>query len=281
MTTYKIIQTITNNLVRARDLNDHEVILAGRGIGFGKRANDLVSSARVENMFSLVSEEERKQFSQLLRTTSPKLIELANDMIRLIQSRIDKPFNEHIHVALTDHIAFLVRRCKMGLPIESPFALETSTLYPKEYEIAKEVVKKLSDELELRIPVGEASFITMHIISAVHGESLRNLQETNRLITKLVSILEEKLGEEIEKTSLNYVRLVTHIRFIIERLRRGEVLDAPEDMIQYVRSSYPQCYYLAWTLLRAMQLDLKQDIGDAEIFYLSMHIYRYIQHKEE
>jgi transcriptional antiterminator len=280
MTSYKIIQTITNNMVRARDINDHEVILTGKGIGFGKRVNDLVPSNKVESTFSLVSKEEQQHFSELLRYTSPKLVELSNQMIQYIQSKVDKPLNEHIHVALTDHIAFLVRRCKMGLPIENPFSVETATLYPKEYSIAVEVMQMLSTKLNLKIPLGEAGLTAMHIISSVHDETMANIQESNRLISKLVSIIETRTGEKLDTNNLNYVRLITHIRFAIERIRRGETLNAPEDLVRHVREAYPQSYYFAWTLIRTIQREMHKNVEDAEVFYLSMHIYRYIQYKE-
>ena len=39
--------------------------------------------------------------------------------------------NEHIHIALTDHIAFSFKRVKQGYDITNPFMLETKSLYPK------------------------------------------------------------------------------------------------------------------------------------------------------
>ena len=213
----------------------------------------------------------------MVQVTSPQVVELAHEIIMQIQSRVNKPLSEHIHVALTDHIAFLVRRCKMGLPIENPFDLQTATLYPKEYAIASEIVDVLSSRLKLKIPSGEAGFISLHIISALHNETMTQLQEENYLIAKLVSVLEKQLNREIDKNSLSYVRLLTHIRFCIERIRRNETLQAPSEMIAHIRETYPRCYELAQMMLQGVQDELNCPINDAEVFYMSLHLYRYMQ----
>ena len=275
MTSYKIVKTISNNIVLAQDINDHEVFLRGKGIGFGKRKGDLVSSESVEKLFTLVDANEQQLYHQLLKTTSPRLIEIASDMIQYIQSQVDKPLNEHIHVALTDHIAFLVRRCRMGVPIENPFLLETQVLYPKEYAISEEVMHRLEQELNLRIPASEAGFIALHVITALSIQTLENIQKQTYLIAKMVRIMENHFEQKLDKNSLNYVRLITHFRFVIERVERGEQLDAPQDMIDSIRKAYPECYALSWKIIKSLQQDLRKPISEAEVFYLSLHLYRF------
>jgi transcriptional antiterminator len=276
MTSYKIVKPITNNIIRALDINDHEVILIGKGIGFNRKKNDVISSTSVENIFTLLDTKEQSLYTNLIKTTSPKLIELANDMIIYIQSQVEKPLNEHIHVALTDHIAFLVRRCKMGIPIANPFSLETSTLYPKETRIAAEVVQRLSDELNLQIPSGEIGFITLHIITALSEQTLEKIQRESYLVTKLIAIIENQAKEPLDHESLNYTRLVTHIRFIIERVQRDEILDAPDELVDSIRKAYPECYSLAFKLIKSLQQELNKTIAMSEVFYLSLHLYRFI-----
>lgn len=275
MTSYKIVKTISNNIVLALDINEHEVFLRGKGIGFGRRKGDRVSSESVEKLFTLVDENEQQLYHQLLKTTSPRLIEIASDMIQYIQSQVDKPLNEHIHVALTDHIAFLVRRCRMGVPIENPFLLETQVLYPKEYAIAEEVMHRLEQELNLRIPASEAGFIALHVITALSIQTLESIQKQAYLIAKMVRIMENHFEQKLDKNNLNYVRLITHFRFVIERVERGEQLDAPQDIMDSIRKAYPECYALSWKIVKSLQQDLRKPISEAEVFYLSLHLYRF------
>lgn len=52
---------------------------------------------------------------------SEKLIELMNDIMLYIQEKRNLHSNEHIHIALTDHISFAIKRLKQGLTIDNPF----------------------------------------------------------------------------------------------------------------------------------------------------------------
>lgn len=275
-TSYKVIKVVNNNIVRARDINDSEVILIGKGVGFSKKANDYISSVHVEDTFILRDKKETSLYKQLLQTTSPKLIDLSNEVIAYIQKNTDKPLNEHIHIALTDHIAFLVRRCKMGIPIDNPFLYETSNLYPKETQIAKNVIEMLNYRLNLEIPEGEVGFITLHIISSVTNMHISDIQSSNMLIKQLVEIIEKQVKFPLNKKTLVYSRLMTHLRFAIERISRGETIKTPLEFESVVEDTCPECYALALKLTAVMQNELKKHVNKSEAVYLSLHIYQLI-----
>lgn len=273
-TSYKIIKVITNNIIQASDINDQEIILIGKGIGFGKKSNDLISSYNVDTTFLIKNESETSLYKRLLMTTSPRLIEISQDVITYIQTCTDKPLNEHIHVALTDHIAFLVRRCKMGIPIDNPFLYETKSLYPKETEVARHVIDLLNEKLSIDIPENEIGFITLHIISSVTNTQISDIQKTNILIEKLIRVIEQQMDFSIDRTTLVASRLITHLRFMIERIQRNEHMEVPSSMKSMMKESYPECYSLSVKLIKIIQNDLKERINSSEAVYLSLHLYQ-------
>lgn len=275
-TAYRVIKTVTNNIVFAHDINNSEIILIGKGVGYGKKVNDYISSANVDNIFVLKDKKETSLYKDLLLTTSPKLIDICTDVISFIQSKTKKQLNEHIHIALTDHIAFLVRRCKMGIPIDNPFTYETSNLYPEETEIAKDVVNILDNRLNLDIPSSEVGFITLHIISSVTNSNISDIQQSNILISKLIDIIETQIESSINKSSLIYSRLITHLRFAIKRITRGEILKTPLEFESLVENQCPECYSLALKLTVVMQHELKMPVDKTEAIYLALHIYQLI-----
>ncbi|MBQ9328872.1 MAG: transcription antiterminator [Solobacterium sp.] len=274
-TSYRVVKTISNNLVRARDVNDRDVFLTGKGIGFGKKQNDIISNEHVESVFSLETKKEQSLYEELLNTTSPALIEVANEVISYIQSQFTTPLNEHIHVALTDHIAFMVRRCKMGIPIENPFSIETASLYPRETEVAKHAVEILEEKLRLNIPSDEIGFITLHIITSLSEKTFHKIQQETALLDKLISIIESQFQISVKTDDLNYSRLVTHIRFLLERQDRNEFLTAPVEMMEHVRTYYPICYTVAYKLVKTIEQYTGSSVPDNEIFYLALHVYRF------
>ena len=274
-TVYKVKEIITNNIVRAVNGEDVEVLLIGKGIGFSRHKNDVITSKGVHNIFELKDKQEKNLYNQLLKTISPKLIELANDSIDYIQNRVNQPVNEHIHIALTDHIAYMVRRCKLGVPLGNPFEIEIENLYPKEYKIAKGVVEYLSEELNMYIPKSEVSFITLHIVSALSSDSLASVQKHTKLMLKLINVIESSLMCVLDRQSLNYVRLITHLRFAIERVERKERLDVPKEFSDVLREKHKELYTLAYKLVMILQKELNTEVSPAEITYLTIHLYQF------
>ena len=273
-TNYRIIKVINNNIVRVYDSFDQEIILIGKGIGFNKKGLGIISSENVENFFILKNKQEQLLYSQLLETTSPKLISIVTDIISYIQSQVDKPLNEHIHIALTDHIAFLVRRCQIGLPIENPFLYETLSLYPKEALISEQVVEILKKKLNLDIPRGEVGFITLHIMSSLKNDTYMNVQKATNLIGRMTMLIQEELGVTIDKQSLDYNRFITHIHFAIERVQRNEAVKMPNEIINALKK-HKQIYAIATKLYKIMQEELNTKLDNSEICYLALHLHRF------
>ena len=75
-------------------------------------------------MFLLKSEEEQEQYKQLLAQVDEDVIEMMNDIVTHIQKRVNIPLNEHIHISLTDHIAFAIKRFQQGMGLKNPFYLK-------------------------------------------------------------------------------------------------------------------------------------------------------------
>lgn len=275
METYTAKEIITNNIVRAVNNMGDNVILIGKGIGFKKHENDVISPSGVNNIYTIKDKQETSLYNQLLKTTSPKLVDITNDCIDYIQNHVNQSLNEHIHVALTDHIAFMVRRCKMNLPILNPFEVEINGIYPNEYKIAQNVVNYLSEELSLFIPKSEISFITLHIVSSLNNDSLVNTNKHTALIMKILNLIEQDFSIKLQHSDLNFIRLITHIRFSIERIERNEKLEVPKEMEELIKDKYKELYTLAYKIVKIMQNELNKSIDQAEVIYFTMHLYRF------
>lgn len=272
---FRISKVITNNLVRATDKDSKEVILTGCGIGYSKKTNDLVSIEKIENIFVLQNKNEAHLYDQLLKNVSPKLIEIANSCIIYIQSQFNKPLTDHIHIALTDHICFLVKRYKMGIPLNNPFSYQTNALYPKETKVAKEVLKKLNHDLHIKIPDVEVSFIALHIVSTLSDNALENIVQDNYIIQMITETLEEEFGIIINKSTLNYARFITHLKFMIERVKTGSSVKVPIDIIELVKYKHSTCYALSWKLAKIVQQQIRLKVPEEEIILLSLHLFRF------
>lgn len=265
---------LNNNVLIGEHITFGEVVVIGNGIGFNRKKGDELSTEAAEKMFVLTNERDQKNYLKLLPFIEDNLQKVIISAIELIKQKTRSPLNEHIHVAFTDHLLFAINRIKNGLELGNPFLMETKTLYPKEFTIALDVVNLINEHLSVSLPEGEAGFIAVHIHSAITNKNLSEVNRYNQLISQLIDMVEEKFQFKIDKESIDYMRLVRHLRFTIERVKNGDVVKEPEKIAFLLKNEYPVCYNLSWKLIKVMQQVLQKPIYDAEAVYLTMHLQR-------
>ncbi|MEH7085961.1 transcription antiterminator [Neobacillus drentensis] len=269
-----IEKVLNNNVLIAEHPSYGEVVLIGKGIGFNRKHGDLIEKDSAEKLFVLKNEKEQQNYIKLLPFIDNEFLEVIIASIELIKQRTNSMLNEHIHVALTDHLMFALTRASQGMEMKNPFLVETKALYRHEYEVAKEVVQLIKDNTGISFPIGEVGFIALHIHSAITNKDLSDVNQHSQLVSRLVDMVEEQLEIEIDKEGIDYMRLVRHLRFAIERVVNGEKVDEPEKISSLLKDEYPICYNLSWKLIKVMQQSLKLKVFDAEAVYLTMHLQR-------
>lgn len=274
MSNLVINKVLNNNVLIASDFEYGEVVLIGKGIGFNRKPNEEIDSENAEKLYVLKDEKEQKNYIKLIPYLEDNLQQAIISAIDLIKRRTDEGLSEHIHVALTDHLLFTITRLSQGMEIRNPFLIETKTLYPMEYSIAIEVLELFRENMQVYLPEGEAGFIALHIHSAISNKQLSEVNQHSQLVTRLVNMIEEQLETTIDKEGIDYMRLVRHLRFAIERVRSGEKVEEPEKIASLLKQEYPLCYNLSWKLIKVMQQTLKTPVFDAEAVYLTMHLQR-------
>ncbi|TKC14346.1 glucose PTS transporter transcription antiterminator GlcT [Robertmurraya kyonggiensis] len=270
----QIKKTLNNNVLIGEHDEYGEVVLIGKGISFNRKQGEVVDPSLAEKFFVLKDNKEKENYLKLLPFLDNDLQELIISCIELIKTRSNAVLNEHIHVALTDHLMFAITRLSKGMEMRNPFLIETKALYPFEYEIAREVVGLIKEKTDIELPEGEVGFVALHIHSAVMNKSLSEVNQHSQLVTKLVNMIEERLEIILDKESIDYMRLVRHIRFTIERVRTGEKVEEPKKITLLLKEEYPVCYNLSWKLIKVMQQELKKPVYNAEAVYLTMHLQR-------
>ncbi|WP_080848704.1 glucose PTS transporter transcription antiterminator GlcT [Cytobacillus gottheilii] len=274
MNNYRIKKALNNNVIIGTHDEFGEVVIIGKGVGFNRKKDDLISEEAIEKLFVLKNEKEKENYIKLLPFVEDELHQAIISSIDYIKKRTKNSLNEHIHVALTDHLMFAVSRLANGMEMKNPFLIETKTLYPFEYDIAKEVVGIIERKTDVHLPEGEVGFVALHIHSAVLNKDLSEVNQHSQLVSHIVNMIEDQLDIKIDKDSIDYMRLVRHIRFTIERVNTGEKVEEPIKISSLLKEEYPMCYNLSWKLIKIMQQQLKKPVFSAEAVYLTMHLQR-------
>ncbi|GAB6990808.1 glucose PTS transporter transcription antiterminator GlcT [Paenibacillus pini] len=281
MSGLQVSKVLNNNVIIAHHPQHDEVVVIGKGIGFNRKAGDEMPLSSVEKMFILTNEQEQEQYKQLVPHVEEELIEVINEGILYVKEHSELPVNEHIQIALTDHIAFAMRRQEQGLVIQNPFLYETREMYPEEFRMGEYMLELIHKKLGVELEPDEAGFIALHIHSALTNQHITQVKGNSHLIADLVSLVETSIAYHVPRNSLDYSRLVTHLRFAIERIRRGESVQENASLEKLLKQEYPQIYALACELIILMEERLKESVYAAEACYLTLHLQRLVQKKEQ
>lgn len=219
-----IEKIINNNIVSAVDSKGREVVVMGRGLGFGMKPGRQIQENKIEKVFRIKSQTLAEQFKDLLADMPLEHVKVSSDIITYAKENLKLKLNQSIYVTLTDHINFAITRYQQGIKPQNALLWEIKRFYSREYELGMYAVKTIEEKLRLRLPEDEAGFIALHFLNAEYGTDIRDAVKFPNLVKKILEIVEEKLQIELDETSLHYERFVTHIKFLLQRVYRKELL---------------------------------------------------------
>ncbi|MCH1639356.1 PRD domain-containing protein [Paenibacillus timonensis] len=274
MNSLRVSKVLNNNVIIANHPERGEVVVIGKGIGFNRKTGDSIPLEAVEKMFILTNQQEQEQYKQLVPQVDEQLIEIIGEIIMYITRKTQTDLNEHIHIALTDHLAFAIKRAEQDIAFHNPFLFETKEIYPMEFELAEYAIGLIKERLGVDLGEDEIGFVALHINSAMTNRHISEVRGHAQLIADLVGIIEAELHFSILRHSLDYSRLLTHLRFAIERIRRGEQVSEVDKLEMLLKQEYPDLYSLAYKLTKVMEQRLKMPVYQAEVSYLTMHLHR-------
>ena len=202
------------------------------------------------------------------------VVQAVIESVNIISDAAIRTDDKSLVVALTDHIIFAYKRLKQNQVISNPFAIETQHLYSDAYQIAKQVINNLNQTLDVYFPKMKSALL--HCIASNSEDlSMHDISVINKLISKIMTIIETDLNHEIDKTTIQYQRFIRHIQFLIYRLTKGENVAAQDNFISMLKQLYPQCFNTAYKILKMIQRQFDVIIDESEIVYLALHIYHF------
>ncbi|MCT8137616.1 PRD domain-containing protein [Anaerobacillus sp. CMMVII] len=270
----RIDRILNNNAVVVVD-GEKEKIVMGNGIAFQKRKNDIIPKHKIEKVF-ILRDQSSEKFQQLLATLPEKHIELAEKVIDYAEGYLEQPLNDHIHIALTDHLSFALERLEQGFTIQNKLKNEIKLLYKKEFEIGLWAKEEIQKELGIEIPNDEVAHIALHIHTAKMGsKSMSETMQKAEVLNDFISKLEEKLTIKIDESSIDYQRLITHLRFALARLeedRSFEPID--QDMFKLIKDKYKTAYNYAEEICDYIKQEYGIEFPPSQIAYITLHFQR-------
>lgn len=267
---FRVVKPLNNNGLLALTGEGREVILLGKGIGFGRKNGERIERLPGAKVYTLVPDGKRSAL-QAINSINPQAVELAARILE--EARMVFPaIADDILLPMADHIAMALERKRRGIRLPNPLQHDIMAMFPDEYRIAERGLAAIREERGEELPSEEAGYLSLHIHAGISeqnvGDSLTNI----RLASDCITGIERALGVTFQRTELKYTRLISHVCYMILRIRAHE--EVPIQMDEYVQKMYPEAYALAQDSCDALAARLQLPVASAEVTLLAIHIQR-------
>jgi len=267
----RITKILNNNAVVVLD-GDEEKIAIGAGVGYEKKKKDIVNKAKIEKLF--VSKESEKLQQLLLRIPEEHFM-IAEEIIAYAEEKLGTQLNDHIRIALTDHISFAIDREKQGIHVKNKLLPEIKVLYKKEFEIGLWAVQLIEEKCDMKIAIDEAAFIALHVHAMkIQDGDLHEVVRQTSVLKDMVQTISDTLGIKVESMDIAYERLIHHLRFAIIRLKENEQHTMDEEMIQMIKRKFPIAFDCSSKVAQKLSSQHGIHLPEDELGYITLHIER-------
>ena len=270
-----IEKVINNNIISAYEKSGAEVIVMGRGIGFKKKQGEVVPADQISKIFRIKSRTLTEQFKELLANMPLERVRISDEIISHAKDHLKLKLNQSIYVTLTDHINFAIERVSQGIEPQNALLWEIKRFYPQEFQLGIYALELIQDRLGILLPEDEAGFIALHFVNAEYGTDIRDAVKFPDQMQAIVDIVEHDLGILLDESSLHYERFMTHIKFLIQRIYRKELLSSEDrELSLMMRRKDPREYQCSVKVAEYIMQATGSRLSEEEIMYLSVHIRR-------
>ena len=271
---FRVERVINNNVIVVLQ-DDREVILTGRGLGFGQQPGGTYDPSRVERRFVLDDDRSAEGFTSIISEIPYEVLVLSNRVADHLADSAGIHLSSAAQLALADHIQFAVQRLASGQRLEHPLLWELKSTYRTEFTAALEILEMIREATGVVMPVDEAGFITMHLVNSELTGDLDATMGTATAVQDIVGIVRAHLGVALTPDSAAYARFLTHVKFAVQRIEDDQLLvGADTQLYDMVRTKDPRAHECAVAIASYVEQRYGVALPEEELLYLMVHINR-------
>ncbi len=272
----KILKIFNNNAVATVSSNGEDLILTGSGIGFKKKVGDEVDPSKIEKRYYYQGNEKNALYQFFIRT--PEMyFKISQEIMDIAQRRLKVNLKPQIIITLTDHIVFAIERMQNNIELPNLVLPEIKTLYASEYEIGLIGIGIIRRELNVVLPNDEAGYIALHILNGIKKYDDQAVLETLQLVNGCMEVIQHSLSLYMDEDSLDYIRLMTHLKFLAQRVFDKEVQNDMEndlELYDLMIRKYPDIYRCVEKIAEFIESSFSYELSEQEKWYLMIHIHK-------
>ena len=275
----KIKKVINNNILCVVDSRGCELIVTGRGIGFGRHRGETIGEDAVERSYRMEDKGAQKNLRELVEKIPTEHLDLTQELIADIRQQIPQRLNESLLITLADHISFAIERKNSGVEFSNPLKGSIMAYYPTEYQLGQRCLKAVKERFGIDLHEDEAAFIALHIVNAELNTNMSEMYDITRLIEDVTCMVEYFYGRHFERESLDFNRFAVHLRYFAQRLFQGKMLEDQQEehdvlFRQLIMRNCSDHYKCAQCIGQYVKNTWQKELSQEELTYLTIHLKR-------
>ena len=275
----RIKKIINNNILAVVDESGNELIVTGRGIGFGRHRGETIDPACIERVYRMEEKGEQRKLRELVEKIPIEHLQLTEEMIGHFKEVLPQPLNESLLITLSDHISFAIQRKQNGIEFTNPLKEAIMSYYPTEHHLGQYCRRMIRERLGVDLHEDEAAFIALHIVNAELNTSMSVMFDITKLIEDTISVVEYFYQKRFDRESLQFARFVVHLRYFAQRLFQGQLEEDTQEVKdiefrQFIIHSCRNHYKCAQRIADYVRNAYHKELSEEELIYLAIHLKR-------
>lgn len=276
----RVVKVLNTSVVLAVEDGNGEVILMGKGIGFRKSIGQTLTPEETDRVFVLRDRETNRNILQLSAQIDGRVFEITRRVVEYARTRYQMQLMDHIYLALTDHLAFAVKRQEEGLTLPGTYLLDVKRFNPREYDVGRYALQLVQTELNVFLPEDEISNIAFHFINAQRITApADDSVKMSKIIKGILEIVKYTFSVDYNEDSVSYSRFLTHLQALAHRLVQGIPLtdDLTDFLYEQVVPKCPEEYRSTDRIGAFLHDSFGITLSREEALYLTIHIHRILE----
>ena len=276
----KIKKALGANVAIAVNVYNHECVVMGKGVGYGKKPGDIIDHDTIERIFSPKEKGLAEKISLMIEHIPLEHIRLCDEIINFAKKELENQLSDRIYLTLIDHISFAIKRNEEGMDLTCSLKWEMRHFYPREYRVGLEALHIIKNRLDVVLPEDEAAFIAFHLVNAgVHKED--DAQKLLLLVRDISEIVKRRYQERLGISSIHYDRFLAHLQYFARRMLndRQEQIDQSGDIIlQNILVGLEDEHECVEEIAQYLRETYQYTLENEEKVYFVIHLHNLLTH---
>lgn len=274
----RIVKVLNTSVVLAKRDDDKEVIVMGKAIGFKNKPGHIIKETEIEKIYVPEHKSTSTDLAVLMQETPKEFLIVTDEIISYAKKRLANHLNEHLYIALTDHLRMATERFKENIVIQNRLFWEVKKFYPEEFTVGLQALDLIENQIGIRLPEEEAANIAFHLVNAQQtNDNVNHILLMTNTVKDILNIIKFHFKINMPTDTINYSRFLTHLQFFVQRMLENKMLEAGDhELFERILEKYPDENECALKIANYVKKHFDYLISSEEKMYLIIHINRVV-----